>query len=104
MSALHCWVTAMLQSTANSGRHHELLCGIRTYNKLIILGRLILTVEKHKINHSLFSRRKKALALGRRSEKFQAARLEIELRLLSNGLLDVFVTIRISPPKLINLL
>ena len=44
MSAFNCWVTAMLQSTANSGRHHELLYGIRTYNKLIILRRLILTV------------------------------------------------------------
>ena len=35
MSALPRWVTAMLQSTANSGRHHEMLCGVRIYKELI---------------------------------------------------------------------
>ena len=28
---LHCWVTAMPQSTTNSGRHQKMPCGVRTY-------------------------------------------------------------------------
>ena len=35
MLALHGWVTAMLQTTANSGRHHEMLSSVRTYKELI---------------------------------------------------------------------
>ena len=31
-SALRCWATAMLQSTANSGRHHEMLCGFLSFD------------------------------------------------------------------------
>ena len=31
MSVLHCWVTAMPQSTANTGRHHKMSCGVRTF-------------------------------------------------------------------------
>ena len=30
MSVLHCWVTAMLQCTVNSSRHHKMLCCVRT--------------------------------------------------------------------------
>ena len=30
-SLLHCWVSAVLPSTFNSGWHHDLLCGVHTF-------------------------------------------------------------------------